>query len=142
VQSRRDGRGTSLSPWVHSVQNRLSTIYVQCGKNIPESPTDSDRLANDRRNPTRCISRTTKCLDKGDFSRTLTMPDVFTGRAQLGVLGNNARVHMTAGLNLAAAAIPYEMGGFDADSGSEFMNHEVMHWSADQLILFTRSLPY
>src|SRR5699024_9402273 len=57
-----------------------------------------------------------------------TMPDVFTGRAQLGVLGNNARVHMTAGLNLAAAAIPYEMGGFDADSGSEFMNHEVMHW--------------
>src|SRR5699024_8209125 len=49
---------------------------------------------------------------------------------------------MLAGLDRATAAIPYEIAGLDADNGSEFMNHEVMHWAADRLIFFTRSRPY
>lgn len=79
---------------------------------------------------------------KGEFARTLTMTDVLTGWVQLEVLRNNARVHMLAGLDRATAAIPYEIAGLDADNGSEFMNHEVMHWAADRLIFFTRSRPY
>lgn len=79
---------------------------------------------------------------KGEFARTLTMTDVVTGWIQLEALRNNARVHMLAGLNRAAAAIPYEIVGLDADNGSEFINHEVMHWAADRLIFFTRSRPY
>lgn len=70
------------------------------------------------------------------------MTDVVTGWIQLEVLRNNARVHMLAGLDRAAAAIPYEFAGLDADNGSEFINHEVMHWAADRLIFFTRSRPY
>ncbi|MDN5913422.1 MAG: DDE-type integrase/transposase/recombinase [Yaniella sp.] len=79
---------------------------------------------------------------KGEFARTLTMTDVVTGWIQLEVLRNNVRVHMLAGLDRAAAAIPYEFAGLDADNGSEFINHEVMHWAADRLIFFTRSRPY
>lgn len=79
---------------------------------------------------------------KGEFARTLTMTDVVTGWVQLEVLRNNARVHILAGLDRAQAAIPYEIAGLDCDNGSEFINHEVMHWAADRLIFFTRSRPY
>jgi len=79
---------------------------------------------------------------KGEFARTLTMTDVVTGWIQLEVLRNNARANMLAGLDRAVAAIPYEIAGLDADNGSEFINHDVMHWAADRLIFFTRSRPY
>jgi hypothetical protein len=79
---------------------------------------------------------------KGEFARTLTMTDVLTGWVQLEVLRNNAQVHVLAGLDRAAAAIPYAIAGLDCDNGSEFINHEVMHWAADRLIFFTRSRPY
>lgn len=79
---------------------------------------------------------------KGEFARTLTMVDVHTGWTQLEVLRNNARVHMLAGLDAAADAIPHAIAGLDCDNGSEFINHEVMHWAADRLIFFTRSRPY
>lgn len=79
---------------------------------------------------------------KGEFARTLTMTDVLTGWIQLEALRNNARVHMLAGLDRAAAAIPYEIAGLDCDNGSEFINYEVMHWAADRMIFFTRSRPY
>jgi len=70
------------------------------------------------------------------------MTDVLTGWVQLEVLRNNAQVHIVAGLDRAQAAIPYEIARLDCDNGSEFINHEVMHWAADPLILFTRSRPY
>lgn len=79
---------------------------------------------------------------KGEFARTLTMTDVLTGWVNLEVLRNNARTHMLAGLDRAQAAVPYDIAGLDADNGSEFMNHQVMHWAADRLIFFTRSRPY
>lgn len=79
---------------------------------------------------------------KGEFARTLTMTDVLTGWAHLEVLRNNAQVHILAGLDQAAAAIPYALAGLDCDNGSGFINHEVMHWAADRLIFFTRSRPY
>jgi len=60
----------------------------------------------------------------------------------LEVLRNNAQVHILAGLDWAAAAIPYAIAGLDCDNGSEFINHEVMHWAADRLIFFTRGRPY
>ena len=79
---------------------------------------------------------------KGEFARTLTMTDVRTGWVHLEVLRNNAQVHILAGLDRAAAAIPYAIAGLDCDNGSEFINHEVMGWAADRLIFFTRSRPY
>lgn len=79
---------------------------------------------------------------KGEFARTLTMTDIVTGWIQLEVLRNNARANMLAGLDRAASALPFDIAGLDADNGSEFINHEVMHWAADRLIFFTRSRPY
>ena len=78
----------------------------------------------------------------GEFARTLSMTDVRTGWVHLEVLRNNAQVHILAGLDWAAAAIPYAIAGLDCDNGSEFINHEVMHWAADRLIFFTRGRPY
>lgn len=79
---------------------------------------------------------------KGEFARTLTMTDIVTGWIQLEILRNNARANMLAGLDRAASALPFDIAGLDADNGSEFINHEVMHWAADRLIFFTRSRPY
>lgn len=79
---------------------------------------------------------------KGEFARTLTLTDVLSGWVHLEVLRNNAQVHLLAGLDRAAAAIPYGIAGLDCDNGSEFINHEVMHWAADRLIFFTRGRPY
>ncbi|AXR75098.1 transposase [Auritidibacter sp. NML130574] len=79
---------------------------------------------------------------QGEFARTLTMTDVRTGWVHLEVLRHNAQVHILAGLDRAAAAIPYGIAGLDCDNGSEFINHEVMHWAADRLIFFTRGRPY
>lgn len=79
---------------------------------------------------------------KRESARTLTLTEVVTGWFQLEVLRNNAQIHILAGLDRAAAAIPYEVAGLDCDNGSEFINHQVMHWAADRLIFFTRSRPY
>lgn len=79
---------------------------------------------------------------KGEFTRTLTLTDVVTGWIHLEVLRNNARTHMLAGLNRAAATIPYDIAGLDCDNGSEFINHQVIEWAAAKLIFFTRSRPY
>lgn len=54
----------------------------------------------------------------------------------------NAHVHILASLDKAVDAIPYAIAGLDFDNGSEFMNHDVIGWSADRDIVFTRSRPY
>lgn len=79
---------------------------------------------------------------KGEFARTLTATCVHTGWTYLGVLRNNARVHMLAGLTRMREAIPFEIAALDCDNGSEFMNHEVVKWVAERDIFFTRSRPY
>lgn len=79
---------------------------------------------------------------KGEFARTLTLTDVHTGWIQLEVLRNNARVHMLGALEHAIAAIPFWVQGLDFDNGSEFINHDVINWSAERDIYFTRARPY
>ena len=41
---------------------------------------------------------------------------------------------MLAGLDRAVEAAPYAIAELDCDNGSEFINHEVMHWAADLLV--------
>lgn len=40
------------------------------------------------------------------------------------------------------AETPFEVTGVDFDSGSEFINYDVIGWAAELDIYFTRSLPY
>jgi len=79
---------------------------------------------------------------KGEFARTVNMTDLLVGWVFTTSIRNNARVHMIAALDAAAAAIPYPIAGLDCDNGSEFINHEVVAWAAGKQIFFTRSRPY
>ena len=79
---------------------------------------------------------------RGDFVRTITMTDVYTGWVHLEAIRNNARVHVLGGLAHALGTIPYHVQGLDCDNGSEFINHDVASWLSDIQVFFTRSRPY
>jgi transposase InsO family protein len=79
---------------------------------------------------------------KGEFARSVNLTDVVTGWVFTFAIRNNARKHMLAALNAAAAGIPYQVQGLDCDNGSEFINHQVVAWAAGKDIFFTRSRPY
>jgi hypothetical protein len=79
---------------------------------------------------------------KGEFARTLTLTDVFTGWIHLEVMRNNAHVHIRAALDAAMDAIPCQVQGLDCDNGSELINYDVVSWAAGRQIFFTRARPY
>ncbi|HLS01827.1 MAG TPA: hypothetical protein VK054_07605 [Beutenbergiaceae bacterium] len=55
---------------------------------------------------------------------------------------NNAAVHITGACTQMLTAVPYLVTGLDFDNGSEFMNHDLLEWSADNKVFFTRGRPY
>ena len=79
---------------------------------------------------------------KGEFARTLTMTDVFTGWIHLEAMRNNAHVHIRAALDAAIDTIPSQVQGLDCDNGSELINYDVVDWAAGRKIFFTRARPY
>lgn len=79
---------------------------------------------------------------KGEFARTVSFTDVYTGWIHLEVIRNNAAKHVLASFDHAWKAIPYGIAGLDCDNGSEFINHEILSWTADKDVYFTRSRPY
>ncbi|QCP05611.1 DDE-type integrase/transposase/recombinase [Brevibacterium sp. CS2] len=78
----------------------------------------------------------------GEFARSVNLTDVRIGWVFTRAIRNNARVHILATLQAGLEAIPYLVSGLDFDNGSEFINHDVVNWAADQDIFFTRSRPY
>ena len=78
----------------------------------------------------------------GEFTRTVNLTDILTGWVHTVSIRNNARAHMLAALDDAAARIPYPIQGLDCDNGSEFINHDVVAWAGQRQIFFTRSRPY
>ncbi len=79
---------------------------------------------------------------KGEFARTLTLTDVFTGWIHLEAMRNNAHVHIRSALDAAIDTIPYQVQGLDCDNGSELINYDVVNWAAGRQIFFTRARPY
>jgi transposase InsO family protein len=79
---------------------------------------------------------------KGEFARTLNLTDMRSGWVFTRSMRNNAHVHVLAALDHAVAGIPFEITGLDFDNGSEFINHDVIGWTAERKIFFTRSRPY
>lgn len=79
---------------------------------------------------------------KGEFVRTLTFTDVYTGWVHLEAIKNNARKHILQALENAQARIPFLIQALDCDNGSEFINHQVVQWVQQRDIYFTRSRPY
>jgi hypothetical protein len=79
---------------------------------------------------------------RGEFARTITQTDVFTGWTQLVAIRNNAHSNIRNGLEVLEERFPFPITGFDTDNGSEFINYEIVKWVCDRDLYFTRSRPY
>jgi hypothetical protein len=78
----------------------------------------------------------------GEFCRTLTLTDVYSGWTEERALRNNA--HRWVKENVAGVRddLPFPLLGIDSDNGGEFINHQLLAFCDEQHIQFTRSRPY
>jgi hypothetical protein len=78
----------------------------------------------------------------GEFARTITLTDVYTGWTENQAIRNNAHKWIIEGLDAMEGRFPYLLTGFDSDNGSEFINYELVKWVNKRDLFFTRSRPY
>ncbi len=77
-------------------------------------------------------------LAKGDFSWTLNFVDVKVQWTEQIAVFNKAQVHVFAGIKTIRGRLPFPLLGYDSDSGSEFINHQLYRYSIQEKITFTR----
>jgi transposase InsO family protein len=77
----------------------------------------------------------------GEHAFTLTVTDIATGWTETRTVRNKAEKHVFAALVQIQAQLPFGVLGIDSDNGSEFINHHLFKWCADNKITFTRSRP-
>jgi transposase InsO family protein len=78
----------------------------------------------------------------GEFARTLTATDVFTGWTKNIAVRNGAHKWVLEAMDEIVARLPFPLIGLDTDNGGEFINHALIKWAGDKDIYFTRSRPY
>lgn len=80
------------------------------------------------------------CSDSafGEYCQTLTITDVGSGWVELRGLLNKAHRWVVHALEDIYNDLPFPIKGVDSDSGSEFINHAVVAWTAKKEIQFTR----
>ncbi|MGO4186554.1 transposase family protein [Pseudarthrobacter sp. TAF60_1] len=78
----------------------------------------------------------------GEFARTLTATDVFTGWTENVAVRNGAHKWVLAAMDEVVARLPFPLVGLDTDNGGEFINYALIAWAGDKDIYFTRSRPY
>jgi hypothetical protein len=78
----------------------------------------------------------------GEFARTLTATDVFTGWTENVAVRNGAHKWVLEAMDEILARLPFPMVGLDTDNGGEFINHALIRWAGERDIYFTRSRPY
>ena len=79
---------------------------------------------------------------EGFYLNTLDTTDVATGWTECaGVWGKSQR-EVFAALAALRARLPFPLLGIDSDNGSEFLNHHLVRYCAQEAITFTRSRPY
>jgi hypothetical protein len=75
----------------------------------------------------------------GSFLNTLTLVDIATGWLEcLPLLRKNAN-DVIDGLQVANELLPFSIEGVDTDCGSEFINYELLDYSEENHITFTRA---
>lgn len=80
-------------------------------------------------------------IAKGDFAWTLNFAEVkYQWTEQIAVF-NKAQVHVFAGIKTIRGRLPFPLLGYDSDSGSEFINHQLYRYSIQEKITFTRGRP-
>lgn len=80
----------------------------------------------------------------GDFVRSLTMTDIYTGWTGCRATWNKGAKGVVAQIQSIEAALPFPLRGFDCDNGSEFLNHHLLRYCTNHPYTpgFTRSRPY
>ena len=78
----------------------------------------------------------------GEFARTLTATDVFTGWTENVAVRNGAHKWVLAAMDEVVERLPFPLIGLDTDNGGEFINYALIAWTGDKDIYFTRARPY
>ena len=68
----------------------------------------------------------------GEFARTLTATDVFTGWTENVAVRNGAHKWVLGAMDDVVARLPFPMVGLDTDNGGEFINHALIKWADDK----------
>ena len=81
---------------------------------------------------------------EGDYANTVDLVDIATGWTEQGASWGKGEIGVLAALKDIESRIPFPVLGFDADNGSEFINHHLIRHFADRVkpVQFTRSRPY
>ena len=77
-------------------------------------------------------------IAKGDFAWTLNFAEVKVQWTEQVAVFNKAQIHVFAGIKLIRGRLPFPLLGYDSDSGSEFINHQLYRYSIQEKITFTR----
>jgi hypothetical protein len=67
--------------------------------------------------------------------------DIATGWTENRSVPNKARKWVLAALAEICLVLPFPILGVDSDNGSEFINHDLLHWCEQRQITFTRYRP-
>lgn len=78
----------------------------------------------------------------GEYCFTLNATDVYSGWVELRALRNKAHRWVKENAENIRIELPYPMKGVDSDNGGEFINYQLLEWSNDHEITFTRGRPY
>ena len=78
----------------------------------------------------------------GEFARTLTATDVFTGWTENVAVRNGAHKRVLQAMDEVLVRLAFPVIGLDNDNGGEFINHALIRWDGERDLYFTRSRPY
>jgi hypothetical protein len=82
----------------------------------------------------------------GHFANSLTVTDIYSAWTENRALWGKSSARVIEAMKDVEKSLPFEMKGFKSDSGSEFMNYELMAYfkerSPEKVIQMTRSRPY
>lgn len=76
-------------------------------------------------------------LAKGNFAWTLNFVEVKVQWTEQIAVYNKAQKHVFAGIKTIRERLPFPLLGYDSDSGSEFINHQLYRYSIQEEITFT-----
>jgi len=81
---------------------------------------------------------------EGDYVNTVDVVDIATSWSEQRAVWGKGEIGVLAALKEIESSIPFPVLGFDADNGSEFINHHLMRHFAERVrpVQFTRSRPY
>jgi hypothetical protein len=82
----------------------------------------------------------------GQFANSLTVTDIYSAWTENRALWGKSSAQVIVAMRDIEASLPFRLGGFKSDSGSEFMNYELMAYFRENRpeapVQMTRSRPY